>query len=219
MNKILIQTPYRQKLHQRILNEAMREFYSRGIKAVKMDDIAQNLAISKRTLYEIYRNKEELLLEGIKNAEDEFDLNMAEFIKTYGNNVMDIMIEFYHMQLKFMSEVSPLFFEELNKYDQVLYYLETKHRERDAKAAEFFKRGIQEGFFRADANYEIVTEIGRVAIEHSFKSQMYKKYSLQTITQNIVLLIIRGICTQQGLDMIDRTIFIKPSDRKDFEEI
>ena len=48
---------------------------------------------------------------------------------------------------------------------------------------------------------------------------MYKKYSLQTITQNIVLLIIRGICTQQGLDMIDRTIFIKPSDRKDFEEI
>ncbi len=219
MNKILIQTPYRQKLHQRILKEAMREFYSRGIKAVKMDDIAQNLAISKRTLYEIYRNKEELLLEGIKNAEDEFDLNMAEFIKTYGNNVMDIMIEFYHMQLKFMSEVSPLFFEELNKYDQVLYYLETKHRERDAKAAEFFKRGIQEGFFRADANYEIVTEIGRVAIEHSFKSQMYKKYSLQTITQNIVLLIIRGICTQQGLDMIDRTIFIKPSDRKDFEEI
>ena len=98
MNKILIQTPYRQKLHQRILKEAMREFYSRGIKAVKMDDIAQNLAISKRTLYEIYRNKEELLLEGIKNAEDEFDLNMAEFIKTYGNNVMDIMIEFYHMQ-------------------------------------------------------------------------------------------------------------------------
>lgn len=219
MNKILIQTPYRQKLHQRILKEAMREFYSRGIKAVKMDDIAQNLAISKRTLYEIYRNKEELLLEGIKNAEDEFDLNMAEFIKTYGNNVMDIMIEFYHMQLKFMSEVSPLFFEELNKYDQVLYYLETKHRERDAKAAEFFKRGIQEGFFRADANYEIVTEIGRAAIDYSIKSQMYKKYTLQTITQNIVLLIIRGICTQQGLDMIDRTIFIKPSDRKDFEEI
>ncbi len=219
MNKILIQTPYRQKLHQRILNEAMREFYSRGIKAVKMDDIAQNLAISKRTLYEIYRNKEELLLEGIKNAEDEFDLNMAEFIKTYGNNVMDIMIEFYHMQLKFMSEVSPLFFEELNKYDQVLYYLETKHRERDAKAAEFFKRGIQDGFFRADANYEIVTEIGRAAIDYSIKSQMYKKYTLQTITQNIVLLIIRGICTQQGLDMIDRTIFIKPSDRKDFEEI
>lgn len=219
MNKILIQTPYRQKLHQRILKEAMREFYSRGIKAVKMDDIAQNLAISKRTLYEIYRNKEELLLEGIKNAEDEFDLNMAEFIKTYGNNVMDIMIEFYHMQLKFMSEVSPLFFEELNKYDQVLYYLETKHRERDAKAAEFFKRGIQDGFFRADANYEIVTEIGRAAIDYSIKSQMYKKYTLQTITQNIVLLIIRGICTQQGLDMIDRTIFIKPSDRKDFEEI
>lgn len=219
MNKILIQTPYRQKLHQRILKEAMREFYSRGIKAVKMDDIAQNLAISKRTLYEIYGNKEELLLEGIKNAQDEFELNMAEFVKSYGNNVMDILIEFYHMQIKFMSEVSPVFFEELNKYDQVLCYLETKHRERDAKAAEFFKRGIQDGFFRADANYEIVTEIGRAAIDHSFKSQMYKKYALQTITQNIVLLIIRGICTQQGLDMIDRTIFIKPSDRKDFDEI
>ena len=59
-------TAYRQELKGRILKESIKEFKKNGIKQVKMDDIANNLSISKRTLYEIYPNKEVLLLEGLK---------------------------------------------------------------------------------------------------------------------------------------------------------
>ena len=57
------QTCYKLELRNRILKAAMTEFLHKGVKSVKMDDIANTLAISKRTLYEIYSNKEELLLE------------------------------------------------------------------------------------------------------------------------------------------------------------
>lgn len=40
----------------------MKQFLSKGVKAVKMDDIAMSLSISKRTLYEIFADKEDLLM-------------------------------------------------------------------------------------------------------------------------------------------------------------
>ena len=48
------QTCYKLELRNRILKAAMTEFLHKGVKSVKMDDIANTLAISKRTLYEIY---------------------------------------------------------------------------------------------------------------------------------------------------------------------
>ena len=54
-------TAYKKGLRAVILNAAMKAFTEKGIRAVKMDDIAESLAISKRTMYEIYATKEELL--------------------------------------------------------------------------------------------------------------------------------------------------------------
>lgn len=44
---------YRQELREKIIAYAMAEFYKRGVKAVKMDEISRGLHVSKRTVYEI----------------------------------------------------------------------------------------------------------------------------------------------------------------------
>ena len=54
-------TAYKKGLREVILKTAMKAFAEKGIRAVKMDDIAESLSISKRTMYEIYATKEELL--------------------------------------------------------------------------------------------------------------------------------------------------------------
>ena len=54
MQEIKETTAYKKALKGRIMETAMKAFAERGVKAVKMDDIAQMLSISKRTLYEIY---------------------------------------------------------------------------------------------------------------------------------------------------------------------
>ena len=56
---------YRKELKSRIIDYAMGEFYKRGVRAVKMDEISQGLHVSKRTVYEIFGDKEELLLAGL----------------------------------------------------------------------------------------------------------------------------------------------------------
>lgn len=46
---------------ERIIEQAMQMFVTQGIKSVRMDDIAQQLGVSKRTLYELFGDKEGLL--------------------------------------------------------------------------------------------------------------------------------------------------------------
>ena len=85
------QTCYKMELRNRILKAAMTEFLHKGVKSVKMDDIANTLAISKRTLYEIYSNKEELLLEAVRIHEQEFNDHMVQYSQDKNHNVMDII--------------------------------------------------------------------------------------------------------------------------------
>mgnify|MGYP000841418268 CR=1 FL=1 len=97
------QTCYKLELRNRILKAAMTEFLHKGVKSVKMDDIANTLAISKRTLYEIYSNKEELLLEAVRIHEQEFNDHMLQYSLDKNHNVMDIIIEFYKNCLLYTS--------------------------------------------------------------------------------------------------------------------
>ena len=92
-------TEYRKELKGRILEVAVDEFLKSGIRAVKMDDIARLLGISKRTLYEIYPNKEDILLECIKMRHNEEDQQMAAFLQEGPRSTMDIILEFFRMQM------------------------------------------------------------------------------------------------------------------------
>ena len=84
---------YRQELKDRIISYAMPEFYKRGVKAVKMDEISQGLHVSKRTVYEIFGDKEELLLAGMMRQLEENRSKLENFAKTQAKNVIDIILK------------------------------------------------------------------------------------------------------------------------------
>lgn len=93
-------TSYRIALKDRIMEAAMMLFRERGIKAVKMDDIAQQrLGISKRTLYEICEDKEKLLYYCIVTYDRRRQEHMENYVNE-GHNVIDVIVEAYRMRLK-----------------------------------------------------------------------------------------------------------------------
>lgn len=200
------QTCYKLELRNRILKAAMTEFLHKGIKSVKMDDIANTLAISKRTLYEIYSNKEELLLEAVRIHEQEFNDHMLQYSLDKKHNVMDIIIEFYKKKLLAIADVSPLFLVELRKYKQVVEYLERMNAERHNNALLFFRRGVKEGFFRSDLNFDIILKTSSASANYAMETQMYKNYSITAIMHNTIFLYLRGICTTKGIKVLDAAI-------------
>lgn len=200
------QTCYKLELRNRILKAAMTEFLHKGVKSVKMDDIANTLAISKRTLYEIYSNKEELLLEAVRIHEQEFNDHMLQYSLDKNHNVMDIIIEFYKKKLLAIADVSPLFLVELHKYKQVVEYLERMNAERHNNALLFFHRGVKEGFFRSDLNFDIILKTSSASVNYAMETQMYKNYSITAIMHNTIFLYLRGICTTKGIKVLDAAI-------------
>ena len=200
------QTCYKLELRNRILKAAMTEFLHKGVKSVKMDDIANTLAISKRTLYEIYSNKEELLLEAVRIHEQEFNDHMLQYSLDKNHNVMDIIIEFYKKKLLDIADVSPLFLVELRKYKQVVEYLKKQNTERHNNALLFFHRGVKEGFFRSDLNFDIILKTSSASVNYAMETQMYKNYSITAIMHNTIFLYLRGICTTKGIKELDAAI-------------
>lgn len=196
-------TEYRQELKQKILETASREFRNKGIKAVKMDDIANILSVSKRTVYEIYENKEQLLMESIKADTYAFDQHLAEFAARKDISVMDVILEFFRVQMRNLTGVNPNFYIELERYDSITQWLNENHQKKNQTTQAFFAQGIKEGYFRDDINYELILQVADGAIGYIRKAQLYKLYTLKEIFSDVIMLFVRGLCTMKGISELD----------------
>ena len=206
MHNITELTEYKKELRGKLLSTAMAEFSSRGIKAVKMDDIAAKLGISKRTMYEIYSKKEDILLEGILRHDKLEEERFAEYINKAPRTTMDILIEFFRMQMKTASIVCPQFYTDLHKYQNVLETIAKKHSERDQRALAFFNKGVEEGYFRPDFDYTLLMTVARQSMHFVMDNQLYKQYGTERLFRNMIMLFIRGFATQKGIQEFDKAL-------------
>ncbi len=197
-------TEYRQGLHEKILVTAMSEFHKHGISAVKMDEIARILSISKRTLYEIYANKEELLFAGVKRDEEFFRHHMMEYSSDH--DVIEIIVEFYMLQIRQLAEVTPLFFTDIKKYRRIVEYISENREQQSRNAVTFFSHGVEDGYFRKDIDYEFMNHLGSAVMEYAMREKLYEKYSIDYIFRNVIIMFVRGVCTQKGIEKIDKLL-------------
>ena len=197
---------YRQELRNKIIDYAMAEFCKRGVKAVKMDEISRGLHVSKRTVYEIFGDKEELLLAGMKMQQAKEMQALEEFANTQARNVIDIISYVYKLQMRRNEQVGVVFYEEIHKIPRVVEFMREYHSKEREERGKFFATGVKEGLFRPELNYGVLSEVGHVAMEEIMHRQLYRTYSMQELYDNYVLTVIRGFCTERGLVELDRAL-------------
>ena len=196
-------TAYRASLRERIIERAMQDFSKHGIRAVKMDTLAKELGISKRTMYEIFEDKETLLFEGIKV----YGERKREYMHSYaeeGHDVIDIIMEAYHMKVEEVRAVNPDFYLDLMKYPRLAQHMkEAQQKSREGFLA-FMKRGVDDGYFRPDVNYELVPHIFDALGQYILTNSLVQQYSVEELFSNCFLIALRGFCTDKGLHTIDK---------------
>ena len=202
MQEIKETTAYKKSLKGRIMETAMKAFAERGVKAVKMDDIAQMLSISKRTLYEIYEDKEELLYQGIVHFDQEAKQSMSAFIKE-ASSVMDIILETYQRRVVRTGSVNPLFYDDIQKYPKVVDYLNNEREHAYDQFLSFLIRGVREGYFRENVDYELVAQMFNAINTYVMNQHLLGRYSVQQVFANMLLIPLRGFCTPKGLQVIE----------------
>ncbi len=197
---------YRKELKSRIIDYAMGEFYKRGVRAVKMDEISQGLHVSKRTVYEIFGDKEELLLAGLKIKSQEMREKLEAYACNVAHNVVDIIGYFYKLQMEVNSMVGVAFYEEIHRMPRVIEFFDQEHEREFADRVKFLKAGVEEGLFRQDIDYSLTMELLSASMSEIMRNQLYKKYSMQEMFDNYFLVIIRGFCTERGAALLNKVI-------------
>lgn len=196
---------YRESLREKIIVVAIEAFANEGIKAVKMDTIAHRLGISKRTLYEIYDNKEDLITACIRWHQETRKRQMAQTIGA-DKNVIDIILYIYKNKVEEFHNTNPLFYSDLEKYPRVLEQLASDRDENARSFMAFIERGVGEGFFRSDVDYHFVLMLFDAITQYIMQRHIYRRTPIEDIFHNLVLVSFRGFCTQKGIEALDESL-------------
>lgn len=189
-------------IRQHVVDVAAEMFYRMGIRSVTMDDIAHKLTMSKRTLYQIFADKEALLLAtAIKHDEEE--RARMEQLSRECSNVLELLIVVFEKKMREMDEMCITFLTDLMKYPALVAHFEENRRAQEIEAVKFLDRGKEQGLFRKDVCFPIVVRQISAGMELVMKNALWGGYSQAEIFLNTVIPYIRGCATKKGIDMID----------------
>lgn len=192
-------------IKERILKKADFLFSAYGIKNITMDEIASSLGISKRTLYEVVKDKEDLLLACIERSQNEMH-EYVDGVLEKTSNVIEVIILCYKATIKKYHKVNTLFFEDIKKYPKAYERFLNGQKEDSQKSIDFFMRGVSQGLFRADVNFEIVHLLVKEQMNVLLDTKVNKKYSMTLIYESIVFTFLRGVSTPKGYSELDKFI-------------
>lgn len=186
---------------EKVVELASKIFFKQGIKSVTMDDIAHRLVMSKRTLYQLFADKEELLLACLANGEVKQRERILRFSEQ-GNNVLEILLKDFEYKLKRISTASLQFVRDLSKYPRAMAYLQEQRERHHSEAISFLQKGVEQGVFRPDVNFEIVYKIASLQAD-IIHNNMMSHFTPKEIFLNFFFVYIRGCTTEKGTAMMD----------------
>lgn len=199
----------------RVIQCASAMFHMRGIKDVKMDEIASSLSMSKRTIYELFKDKETLLLDCMEYHHVQ-KRKEAELIVKNSSNVLEVILLVYAHSLKKLHSTNLKFFQDIKQYPRAAAEIDRRNNEDLEAAVSFFRQGIEQGIFRSDINFEIFTEILHQQIDSLLHEGFDTRFSFFDVYEFIMFTFFRGVSTRKGQDIIED--FISKYKREDYIE-
>ena len=197
------------EVRDRILKEAAKEFFQLGIRNVTMDEIAYKLGISKRTIYETFKDKTELLITCLESYSEELKQKKEEIISN-SSNVVESIFTFLKDGINTMNAINPVFINDLKKFYPEVWrntYLNNKSKNLNL-AYKLLRKGVNEGIFQKEINIDIVSKLIMEQMKILADEDIFPrdKYSVSEVFQSMVISFTRGISTKKGLDIIDQMI-------------
>jgi AcrR family transcriptional regulator len=190
----------------KIIEEAATMFRTYGIRAVTMDMLAGNLGISKRTIYEVFRDKDELL-RGVLKWMYERQNELTKQILNESDNVIEAIFKMVDIMSDHLRSMSPAFQMDIKKhYRDIMENLKENYElPYYNNNSEILRRGIKEGVFREDIDIEITNKCLLEVAKISNDKNVFPPddFINKDVVRNFYINYLRGISTQKGLDLIN----------------
>jgi TetR/AcrR family transcriptional regulator, cholesterol catabolism regulator len=192
---------------QRILVKAEELFMQYGIRSVSMDDIANSLGMSKKTLYQYYADKDELVLGVVEGHITEMECECATFKHEAKDAIHEIFMTMEHITGE-LSNMNPMILYDMEKFHFRAYqrFQEHKNKFLPKIIKENMEWGIQDDLYRADINTDVLSKFRVESMLIPFNILLFApgKYNLATTTEVILENFTYGLATVKGHKLIQK---------------
>jgi AcrR family transcriptional regulator len=188
----------------------VRELYMKyGIKSITMDDVAREMGISKKTLYQYVTDKDDLVG---KFIDHEIELRKEDIFKCFriGSNAIEELFEisiFMNKRIRNQSTAA--------EYDLKKYY--PNHYQKTIKARREgiynyimvnLEKGIKEGLYRKKLNKEVIAKLYLWRSENINFDELFTIEEFTSVKLFVELLTyhVRGIATEKGITVLEKNI-------------
>jgi AcrR family transcriptional regulator len=193
------------ELKEKILTESQMLFLRYGFKSITMDDIARELGVSKKTLYQYFTDKNELVDKCVDHHLQNTTCTCDRIMHEH-DNAISVMIGITEFMGNMLRMLNPSALYDLKKYFKPSWdKLEANRREfiyRSIK--QNIESGQRKGFYRKDINVDYTCMIYIHLVSMLIDPELYSpNVELRTLHLEIIRYHIRSICTPKGLEIFE----------------
>jgi len=194
-------------IRERIIEGAAELFKTYGIRSVTMDSLASQFGMSKRTIYEIFADKDELLMAVLKRVNQDQKELIKKVLAESENSIVAIFRILEVNRDNFQS-MSPAFLADLKKYhhDVLMKNADKSEMPDYRNHQEIIEKGVEEGLFRTDINADLVNRCLYNLGVSIMNNNLYPfdQFTRKEVIKSIFINYLRGISTHKGLLLIDK---------------
>lgn len=181
-------------------------FYQYGVKSLTMDDIARHLGISKKTLYQLVRDKKELVLYCVKQKIKDNQLIINQKSENIQGNAIDILMTINEEVSLALSDLHPSILYELQRFYPESFQVIHDHKEEFIYDMTILnlELGIQQGLYRSNLNPQLIAQIYVHMCDTLINNVKFHMpdYSINAYHKELIRYHIRGIASKKGIEYL-----------------
>lgn len=192
---------------ERIILGGEELFFKAGIKSVTMDDIARHLGMSKKTIYQFFKDKNELVMALVKMKLQEDEDQMCAIINQSAN-VMEEMINMMKCSEEIFSRINPIVIHDLQKYHPEAWkqFQSFKADVIVRTLEDLLTKGVKQGYIRPEIDVRMIARMRVAQVEMGFNTALFPvaEFNIWKVQQQFMEHFNYGICTLKGYKLLNQ---------------
>lgn len=186
---------------QRILEIAIAQFARFGVRTITMEDLARQAGISKKTIYQEFEDKKDLV-KAVFAAILEQDRKRLAFILEQGDGVIEHLVQTSKMMRERLTSINPLVILEVQKYFPEAWNLFESFKQETIQQdlIKVLERGKELGYFRPEIDSKVLARVRLTQVTSAFDPKNFAEPDYNLVEEQMIVLdhFLHGIFTEKG---------------------
>ena len=195
------ESPAESSTLRRIVAGARRHFFAHGLRGVTMDDLAESLGMSKKTLYAHFPGKTALVEAALLNKLQEIETELEQITSESSYDFLGKLHQLLACMQRHMDEIQPPFLRDLRREAEIFKLVEDRRRNvMQRHIGRLLEQGREAGIIRGDIPVELVMEILLGAVQAIINPAKMTELGLtpKAAFSIIITVIFEGVITEEG---------------------